>query len=503
MRTNGQADHGVVRAGARAIVALLVGLLALLAPPPSSASAAQGDLVGGRFSDCFWRYGAVGVDDFNIAYPDAGATYWVAGFRRPPGSQLMLKGKYPHARFMSMQTYDLLGRGADALADYQIDPQPRSKNPFRHGVNRTTRKRSYKVSLVHEKNPGFPLEAYDGEPARNKLYAIPDGGPITETDSTGTYELDLLMMRVYVPDKGRNLTGGVGLPKPTLKLADGKVLKGQALCDAVDSESKALGHTRVPDPSALLISEEAYAAMRYPNELTAPFNVFAGLMAVPREVPPTFPAVRKGEWRAQYDRRYLLQLWTGDDAPGASLSPPERGASGGFFPNAHNAYVRTAINRKFGKVVVFRGKLPSAPRTHKGNRRIGSGQVRYASYCMNEAPVTTRVTDCAYDEQIPTNRKRIYTIVVSRKADRPRSARKACGKAWIRWNRSGDGYKDPDFGWFQIRNMLPDRSFEHAIQLTSTPGDEKDVIGRYLPKLKYYESGAAFARSKLGGCRSR
>ena len=84
MRTNGQADHGVVRAGARAIVLLLVGLLALLALPPSSASAAQGDLVGGRFSDCFWRYGAVGVDDFNIAYPDAGATYWVAGFRRPP-----------------------------------------------------------------------------------------------------------------------------------------------------------------------------------------------------------------------------------------------------------------------------------------------------------------------------------------------------------------------------------------------------------------------------------
>ncbi len=485
---------------ARRLLAGLLGLLALGALLPAGAGADQGDLVGGRFSDCFWNYGAFGVDDFNIAYPDAGATYWVAGFRRPPGSKLTLKGRYPHARYMSMQTYDLLGRGVDALADYQLDPEQGSSNPFRRGGNRDARKRSFKVSVVHEKNPGFPLEAYDGEPARNTLYAVPDAGPITETDGSGTYELDLLMLRVYVPDRGRNLTGGVGLPKPTLKLADGTKLKGQALCNALDSESKALGYVRVPDPNALLISEDAYEAMRYPNELTAPVDVFAGLMSVPRDVPPTFPAVRKGEWRAQYDRRYLLQLWTGDDAPGASPIPPDRGASGGFFPNVHNAYVRTAINRKFGKVAVFRGKLPTTPTTYGGDKRLGRGQVRYASYCMNEAPVTTRVTDCAFDEQIPTNMKRIYTIVVSRKSDRPDSARPACGKAWIEWNKSGDGYRDPDFGWFQIRNMLPSRSFEHAIQLTSQPGDEKQVVGPYLPDLKYFEDARAFDRSRAGGC---
>jgi hypothetical protein len=133
---------------------------------------------------------------------------------------------------------------------------------------------------------------------------------------------------------------------------------------------------------------------------------------------------------------------------------------------------------------------------------MGGGQVRYSSYCMNEAPVTTRVTDCAYDEQIPTNRKGRYTIVVSRSGDRPNTARYGCGKAWIRWNRSGDGYMDPDFGWFQIRNMLPSRSFRHAIQLTSTPGDEKDVMGPYLPKLRYFDDARDFRRSGLGACRS-
>ncbi|MCB0875750.1 MAG: hypothetical protein R2718_13450 [Solirubrobacterales bacterium] len=488
---------------ARARAALVaVAALAAAALLPASAAAARGEMVGGRFSDCFWNYGAFGVHDFNIAYPDAGATYWAAGFRRPPGSKLTLRGRYPHSRYMAMQTYDILGRGVDGLADYQIDPSKGSTNPFRKGANRNSHKRSYRVRVVDAKNPGYPLEAYDGEPRRNKIYVIPDAGPITENDGSQTYELNLLMIRVYVPDKGTDLTGGVGLPKPRLELADGTVLKGQALCDAVDSESKALGHTRVPDPGALLISEDSYRAMRYPNELSAPVDVFAGLTSVPREVPPWFPAVRKGQWRAQYDRRYLLQLWTGDNAPGANPVPPTRGASGGFFPNVHNAYVRTAIHRHFGKVAVFRGKLPTAPATLHGDERMGSGQVRYTSFCMNEAPLTTRVTDCAFDEQVPTNRKGIYTIVVSRPGDRPATARFQCGKAWIRWSKRGDGYLDHDFGWFQVRNMLPSRSFRHAIQLTETPGDEQQVLGRYLPRLTYYDGPADFARSSAGGCSS-
>jgi hypothetical protein len=488
---------------ARGLAALTFALAAAMALLPASATADRGDIVGGRFSDCFWQYGAFGVNDFNIAYPDAGATYWAAGFRRPPGSKLVLSGRYPHARYMALQTYDILGRGVDALADYQIDPERGSVNPFRPGADRTARKRGYRVVVADATNPGFPLEAFAGEPARNRLYVVPDAGPITETVGATTYELNLLMIRVYVPDRGRDLTGGVGLPRPKLILADGTVLRGQALCDAVDSESKALGHTRVPNPDSLLISENAYRAMRYPDELTGPVDVFAGLMSLPREIPPWFPAVRKGEWRAQYDRRYLLQLWTGDDAPGADPTPPARGASGGFFPNVHNAYVRTAINRRFGKVAVFRGRLPTTPETVHGNRRMGGGQVRYASYCMNEAPVTTRVTDCAYDEQIPTSRRGIFTIVVSRAADRPTTARHRCGKAWIRWSRRGDGYEDPDFGWFQVRNMLPSRSFDRAIQLTAEPGDERDVIGPYLPRLRYYEDSAAFARSALGGCGRR
>jgi hypothetical protein len=323
--------------------------------------------------------------------------------------------------------------------------------------------------------------------------------PNLETINGVTEDLNLLLVRVYVPDRGRNPTGGVGLPAPRLRLSNGTVLKGQALCDATDSESKARGTQRLPDPTALLIQNPTYSALRYPDQLTAPFDVFGGLMQEPRQVPAGFPAVRKGQWRAQYDRRYLLQMYTGDDAPGA-IAKPVRAAGGGFFPNINNNYVRTALSRHFGKVAVFTGKLPTSPSTRGGEKRMGSGQVRYTSFCMNESVYTTKVMDCTYDEEIPLRRDRRYTIVVSRRADRPVTATARCGKAWIDWWKAGDGYRDPNFGWFQIRNMLARPSFSEAIQNTSVPGDEKSVMGPYLPKLTYFANAKAFERSRLGGC---
>ena len=62
------------------------------------------------------------------------------------------------------------------------------------------------------------------KPARNTLYAAP---------SSELYQ-DILY-RVYVADRGRSLSGGVGIPKPELILADGTVLTGKALCEALNS----------------------------------------------------------------------------------------------------------------------------------------------------------------------------------------------------------------------------------------------------------------------------
>ena len=59
-----------------------------------------------------------------------------------------------------------------------------------------------------------------------------------------------IVYRVYVPDKGRDLTGGVGLPEAELQLADGTVLSGADACAALQVTDTLLPDP-VPDPGAI------------------------------------------------------------------------------------------------------------------------------------------------------------------------------------------------------------------------------------------------------------
>ena len=59
-----------------------------------------------------------------------------------------------------------------------------------------------------------------------------------------------LLYRIYLPDNGRDLTGGVGLPDPELHLADGQVLRASTVfggrrgqCD-LEAHSTAAGHVQ-------------------------------------------------------------------------------------------------------------------------------------------------------------------------------------------------------------------------------------------------------------------
>jgi hypothetical protein len=443
----------------KALLPLTVAAAALLMTSAAGAYDLP-DLYGGKGSTCFWNVGVVNGGTINIAYPDADANYWAAGYTLPAGATLQLHGQYPHARFASVQSYNLLGAGVDALVDYEINPDPGSQNPFRPGVRRDVRRRAFTVTLL-DSPPAKPLDPdqRNGLPARNVLATKPEG------DTTG---LHLLLWRVYVPDHGRDLDGGVPLPTPVLTLADGTVQTGQQLCDTLTSQVR-----RLPDLSSLLISQDQYDAMRYRPG-----------------VRPYFPAQPRPVWRVQYNRAYLLGLWTGE-----TIAHPPKAGQAGFFPNIANQYARAAINRKLGKVVAFRGRMPTTPRTSRGETRVPSTQMRYVSFCMNESVLTTRVMDCAYDEQIPVRgHDRRYVVVASRRADRPRNARPGCGVAWVQWSPRGDGGRDHDFGWMQIRNMLPAPGFHHAIQDTRAPGDERRVLGQYLPTATYYSGKRAFER---------
>lgn len=91
----------------------------------------------GPLTNCFWYIGPIGgAGGVNSVYPDTNTQYVNAYFRRPKGSRLLLRGKYPRARYFSLITYDIKGESLDGVADYQIRPDEGSKNPFVFGASR-------------------------------------------------------------------------------------------------------------------------------------------------------------------------------------------------------------------------------------------------------------------------------------------------------------------------------------------------------------------------------
>src|SRR5438067_2880128 len=65
----------------------------------------------------------------NAAFPDAAGVYFAQPIVASAGSRIVLSGRFPDARYVSVQVYTPGGAGA-ALPDYRIAPQPGSVNPW-------------------------------------------------------------------------------------------------------------------------------------------------------------------------------------------------------------------------------------------------------------------------------------------------------------------------------------------------------------------------------------
>ncbi|WLV67951.1 hypothetical protein L4Y29_20050 [Pseudomonas aeruginosa] len=122
---------------------------------------------------CFWRYGPVSGDPYiNIAFPDAGTFYWGAAFSVPKGAKLHLEGSFPHARYMSLISYDRLGAPLDSVADYLIAPKPGASNPYLFGADRNSKQRGYKIEVVSEPlSTPIPWGVYQEAKTRDKIHA--------------------------------------------------------------------------------------------------------------------------------------------------------------------------------------------------------------------------------------------------------------------------------------------------------------------------------------------
>lgn len=389
-------------------------------------------------SACFWQGPYVKEKpETNKAYPDTGAAYWSSQYTLPAGATLKLIGQYPYARYMSYNTYRADASPADALSDDSIVPNAGSVNPFVNGNDRVNSQRDYQVTLAAGARPS--------NAPSNTLYDKALGKQTT------------LVYRVYVPNKGKNLQGGVPLPKIELTLKDGRKLAGKAACDTLKVTSEIIKTPFIP--------AQTYAFARQKN---------------PAKTPPL--------WRAAYNPTYTIQCgFLGRCEPN-----PKRQVA--WFANLDNQYIASYVDRSIKPIVVIRGKLPKTPKTLNGDAVFSTkdAQLRYWSICQNEF-YSQKVESCLYDEQIKTDANGNYTIVTGLVSDKPSNATKDCGANFLPWSASGDGFSiikgmkdNKNDGLLIIRNMKPLNGFTKTVQNTKKPGDEAAVLGEYMPKSTYY-----------------
>jgi hypothetical protein len=388
--------------------------------------------------DCFWT-SVFDEENGNLFYPDTGVNYYLGRVSLPPGAELVVRGRYPHARYTSFNSYDELFRPVDALADVEIRPEAGSTNPFLAGNRRDLPRRDYVVRVVSDPAPATR--------APNTVYLGSAGRP----SFAGS-----VVYRVYLPDRGRSQFGGVGLPEVALRLPDGTEIDQPAACTA-QTNQPSTGVTR---------TDQRSSAPALPNYTTAKAHP---------------------DWERFFNvSRTVARQFSQDLAE--AQGDEQRG---GFFSDAKNAYVYAFMAREYGDVLVLHGRLPRVPATYDGQRVFGPGQLRYWSMCSASVQPygVTDTIGCVNDSALATDRHGWYTLVVSTPEARPANARRGCGVTWLPFGARPTAA-------LIMRNQLPSPRFAHAVQRVSKPGQEREVMGDYLPRGGYTST----ARFERRGC---
>src|SRR5262249_1869832 len=116
-------------------------------------------------------------------------------------------------------------------------------------------------------------------------------------------------------------------------------------------------------------------------------------------------------------------------------------------------------------------------------------QTQYWSVVSCEAAPSGRIVDGVTDMQVPLDADRNYTIVVSRREDRPTNATVENGVAWLEWSPRGERLDHPDNPAALARLLLgmmgKKRKWGEGPDKVTPPGTEEVVMGPYLPRGEY------------------
>jgi hypothetical protein len=411
-------------------------------------TAPQAALAQGVDQSCELALNRLEPQTTNTLLLDTSAAYWIVNYRAVPGTRIRIEGDYPYNRYISWNLYDHAARPIDHLRDTAIRPDAGSFNPFRAGADRLRTPRRYTAFVEFTPRPA--------NPAPNTMYGGEGLGG--ERNVAGT-----LWLRVYIPDRGRDIAGGVPLPRVALEPtgSEGGGLTTEQ-CRAFQAPT--------PDTLALLTQGPG-----------AP-DTGSRTRAWGRDPP---------NWRlfVNFSMGFADLLTDNENAEGLrddDGSPPGDHSQGaGIFANRDISYVYAATLREYGEVLVIRGRAPTFPDTRPPAPRMPGGrQVRYFSMCQYE-PATQRVIACAPDDRTVVDRHGYFTYVISTPENRPAKAVPRCGVTWIPWGPARHGL-------LIYRHLIPAPGFRNAIGNIREPGREREVMGDYYPEGRYFANAAAF-----------
>jgi hypothetical protein len=412
-------------------------------------------------------------------YPDQMASYWFGEFKLPAGAVLTMHARYPRARYLQVALYKQVGINITAtgevLLDTQFRPDPGSQNPFVIGANRLSDRRNFTIHIAARNAATDIAHRTD-----NTLYVGAAGGTVE------------YVLRIYLPDVGYDGPGwqpidsstrSGGLPTYEATLANGTRLSSEQIAKqwVVPYGSTPAGMTGKQWHELILLSRVNGSGLKL----------------------ETSPARNPARWEKYFSTKYsLVGIF---DSPKARAKIPYA-AETGFGGDPVTQFFMVFLSRKFGPVYVFRAKMPTFPNTYDGGNGEGLAvmpetQLRYWSIIMSEAPPSGMGDDAISDMQVPLDRNRNYTIVVSRPEDRPRNATAKNGIAWLNWGDRGEGLSGPlnrkDFGLIVMRYMLENPTWAQSPTNVNVPGTEAQVMGPYFPRGVYTDK-ATFEASAPG-----
>ena len=272
------------------VVALVVVLLLAV---PAGASAQ------GLDTTCQFSLTRLDASTTNVLAVDTNAVYWGGTYAALPGTRIRIEGDFPHARYMSWNLYDTAARPIDAIADFQLAPNPGG---------------GYTAFIEVGERPQ--------QPAPNTLY--------TGSSRGGTF-----LYRVYVPKRGQDEKGGVPLPQVSMERAGGTGAgPGLAACRELQA------------PYAWQLNDLIADAPAGPD---------------PTSDGEGFPGRKRPRWRLFTNFCASAVDVMMDNEQGDRFHPDAYGRCGdgpGFFSNRDIAYVFAPVSRGFGEVLVLRAKAP-------------------------------------------------------------------------------------------------------------------------------------------------